>query len=240
MIFDGKSFARKIIEDLKKLKTQKKLVVIYNPDHKPSRIYTNIKEKVARELGVEFEKIQIDKFTNSQIKDKIQNSNKDDLVNGIMVQVPLGNRDLELEIIGLIDLKKDVDGLRGDSPYLPAVVRAVQTVLSAKCQVLGKSICIIGSKGFVGKKLMQVFPMAIGMDKINYEASKIKDFDIVISATGIANLISDVKPGAVCIDVGYPNGDFAPSTALKASFYTPVPGGIGPVTVACLFQNLLL
>ncbi|MEK7198960.1 MAG: hypothetical protein AAB212_03445 [Bacteroidota bacterium] len=77
------------------------------------------------------------------------------------------------------------------------------------------------------------------MDKEDFDPSTLLRADVIISATGQAGLIKAVKDGAICIDLGFPKGDFDPELAQKASFFTPVPGGVGPVTVACLFENLL-
>ena len=77
-----------------------------------------------------------------------------------------------------------------------------------------------------------------GMDKENFDPEKIKEFDVIISVTGQPGLIKEVKEDAVCIDLGFPRGDFDPECNRRASFFTPVPGGVGPVTVACLFENL--
>lgn len=217
MIFDGKGFAEKIIAGLPRKKA--KLAIFLSEDNVSGARYVKIKTETAKRLGVEIVMNRID-------------GDED----GIMVQLPHPNSQ---ELISQIPPEKDVDGLRDDSPYLPAAVLAVKKVLGARCQVLGKSMCIVGSKGFVGKKLMQVFLQAFGMDKDSFDAKKIKDFDIVISATGIPSLIKDVKNDSICIDVGYPEGDFAPEVFSHARFITPVPGGLGPVTVACLFANLL-
>ncbi len=218
MIFDGKKFAEEIISKLPRKKA--KLAVFLSDDNIAGRRYVKIKTEVAKRLGVEIIMNRID-------------GDED----GIIVQLPHPDSQ---KLISQIPKEKDVDGLRGDSPYLPAVVLAVQKVLITHCSLLNdKNICVVGANGFVGSKLMQVFPAAIGMDKENFDAKLIKNFDIVISATGIPGLIKDVKRGAVCIDVGYPEPEFSHSALAKASFYTPVPGGLGPVTVACLFQNLL-
>jgi methylenetetrahydrofolate dehydrogenase (NADP+)/methenyltetrahydrofolate cyclohydrolase len=79
------------------------------------------------------------------------------------------------------------------------------------------------------------------MDKEDFDPSTLLRADVVVSATGMASLIHGymVKDGIVAIDVGYPRGDFDPGVAKKASFFTPVPGGVGPVTVAMLFANLV-
>lgn len=235
MKFDGREFARKIIDKLKKLEIiNKKLVVFYNPEDKASRVYTSVKERVAQELGVNFVKVPV-----SEIKDF---SNYED-ADGILFQMPLGV-DNEQELINLIDPKKDVDGLREDSLFLPAAVRAVQKVLSAQCPVLrDKKIYIVGASGFVGRKLMKAFGVrysVFGMDKDNFDPKKLKTADVIISTTGQKEIIGGgmVKQGFVAIDVGYPEAGFTPEALAKASFYTPVPGGVGPVTVAMLFANL--
>jgi methylenetetrahydrofolate dehydrogenase (NADP+)/methenyltetrahydrofolate cyclohydrolase len=227
MIFDGKAFAEEIISKLPH-KTclpagrKPKLAIFLDPNNVSGAKYVERKMKLAIRLGVEV------------VMNKIDGDET-----GIMVQLPHPNAK---ELIAQIPPEKDVDGLKEDSKFLPAAVHAVQTVLSAKCQVLGKTICIVGSKGFIGRKLMKVLGIrysVFGMDKEDFDPEKIKEFDIVISATGQEGLIKDIKAGAVCIDLGFPKGDFDPKVAEKASFFTPVPGGVGPVTVACLFENLL-
>ena len=79
------------------------------------------------------------------------------------------------------------------------------------------------------------------MDKEDFDPEKIQTADVVISATGQKNLIDSdmVRDGFIAIDVGYPDAEFTPETLAKAAFYTPVPGGVGPVTVAMLFKNLV-
>lgn len=244
MIFDGKAFAEEIISSLPRKSA--KLAIFLDPNNAGGVKYVERKVAVAKRLGVEVEvsnpnsqismNIQV-----ANIKSQIEKLNKDETVTGIMIQLPLGFGIWDLDIASGVAREKDVDGLREDSPFLPAAVLAVQKVLNAQYSVLrDKNICIVGSNGFIGKKLMQVYPGAVGMDKEDFSAAKVKEFDVVISATGQECLIKDVKEGAVCIDLGFPRGDFDPKIAEKASFFTPVPGGVGPVTVACLFENLLL
>ncbi len=228
MIFDGRQFAAKIELELKEkislLSVKPKLVVILDPNNPASVTYTNLKEKFAKRIGVEFERGDIA---------KLSEYNADTRVNGIIIQLPYPESD---NYINLIDSAKDVDGLRQDSKYMTAVVRAVKAISNTSGQVV-----VVGNKGFVGKKLMAEFPQATGMDKDNFDPSALLRARIIISATGQPGLIrSDmIKDGVVAIDLGYPVGDFAPEVAEKASVFTPVPGGVGPVTVAMLFQNLL-
>ncbi len=228
MIFDGRQFAAQIEEQLaqkiKLLPKMPKLVVILDPNNPASVTYTNIKEKFAKRVGVNFERGEIA---------KLSEYNVDPSVNGIIIQLPYPESD---KYINLINPLKDVDGLRPDSKYMTAVVRAVKAVSNTSGQVV-----VVGNKGFVGKKLMAEFPQAVGMDKDDFDPSLLSGADIIISATGQPGLIKPemVKDGVVAIDLGYPTGDFEPAVADKASLFTPVPGGVGPVTVAMLFQNLL-
>lgn len=220
MTFDGKKFAEEIISKLPKKKA--KLAIFLDPENVSGAKYVQKKMEMARRLGVEV---------------VVNRTDGDE--NGIMVQMP--HPDAE-NLIAQIPPEKDVDGLREDSPYQPAVVRAVISVLSAQCSVLwDKKICVIGCNGFVGRKLMQAFPDAVGMDKEDFDPERSRRADVVISCTGRAGLIKPdmVKDGVVAIDIGYPKGDFDPEVAKKASFFTPVPGGVGPVTVVMLFANLL-
>jgi len=244
VIFDGKKFAGEIIAKLPKRKA--KLAIFLDPKNIAGVKYVELKSKVARRLGVEIE------ILNSKLQDpnksKILNLNKDPNITGIMIQLPFPNSS---ELIELIDSKKDVDGLREDSPFMPAVVRAVREILNSNIEIPNKfktpnpKIIILGSKGFVGKKLIKILGIqysVFGMDKDDFDPERSRRADIIISVTGQKEIIDDsmVKPGFVAIDVGYPEAEFTQSALKKASFYTPVPGGVGPVTVAMLFANLLV
>lgn len=215
-----------------------KLVTFYNPEDMGSRVYTNIKEKKAKELGILFEKIANYKLQDiNKSKTLVSEYNEDPTVDGIMVQVPMEGQN---DLIDLIDPEKDVDGLREDSSYLPATVMAVVEILKSAGNT-GGEVIVVGNKGQVGKKLTEVLKCG-GMDKEDWETLRLKNADVIISATGQEGLIKPemVKNGVICIDVGYPKGDFDFSVSLKASFFTPVPGGVGPVTVAMLFKNLIV
>lgn len=263
MVFDGRGFAAKIEERLKEkiaiLPRKLKLAAIVDPSNQAGVKYCQLKAKMAERLGVEFT-IYNFQFTNnfqvSNLKFKIEDLNRDPRVDGIMIQLPFPNSKFLIE---LIDPRKDVDGLtclpagRGRNPFKPAVVRAVLEILkysytfpSAPPPNLGGGkgmVCIVGAEGFVGSRLMKELPGAVGLDKGDFPTwlEKLRRASVVISCTGQAGLIdgSMVKKGFVAIDVGYPRPEFAPSALAKASFYTPVPGGVGPVTVACLFANLV-
>jgi methylenetetrahydrofolate dehydrogenase (NADP+)/methenyltetrahydrofolate cyclohydrolase len=223
-----------------------------------------LKAKKAEELGIQFEKFQFSIFPAERdpalqdnfhsISQLINELNKDKSVDGIMIQLPFGG-ERENEIVRMIGPKKDVDGLREDSPFVPATVRAVLEILSITSHpplnlrggVGGGDIkvVVVGASGEVGMGLMKHLVFSnyhlVGMGKSDFDVEKIKTADVVISCTGQAGLIKSemVKPGVIAIDVGYPGGDFDPEVAGKAAFFTPVPGGVGPVTVVMLFANLV-
>lgn len=247
-IFDGKKYAGKVLEELGGKAAGLKIVTMYDPENLASRVYTEIKEKTALKLGVEFEKISITggRWPNNDLIFKL---NEDKTVDGIMIQMPLGTGN-DKELIDLIDLRKDVDGLNPKSGVMPATVRAVLEILKYSLNnaphpplnLRGGDILVVGNKGLVGSRL-QAELKCEGMDKDDWDPTSLKlcGASVVISATGIASLINGqmVKKGVIAIDVGYPKGDFDPSIALKAGFFTPVPRGVGPVTVAMLFANLV-
>lgn len=227
VVFDGRKFARKIEEGLPRVKA--KLVVLLDPKNEAGVKYVEMKKRMADRLGVEmriFDKPEIERW------------NADASVNGIVIQLPFPDSD---KLINLIDPKKDVDGLRKDGPFKPAVVRAVMEILGDSLKETPfKSVLVVGSRGFVGRRLVKELRCK-GMDKEDFEPEKIKKADVVISCTGQEGLITGemVKDGFIAIDVGYPKAEFTKEALAKARFYTPVPGGVGPVTVACLFANLV-
>src|SRR3989344_1873328 len=236
MRFDGRGFAKKIEEGLPKVKAR--LVVLLDPKNKSGAKYVEMKKRMAQRIGVEFEILNF-KFEINELKSKIQSLNDDPRVGGIVIQLPFPNSD---ELIKLIDPKKDVDGLREDSPFKPAVVRAVLEILNNQSGIMNNArILVVGSKGFVGRRLIKELGCE-GMDKDDFPSSlKLRRASVIISCTGQANLIdgSMVKNGFMAIDVGYPKPEFTPDALAKAGFYTPVPGGVGPVTVAWLLKNLV-
>ncbi len=240
IIFDGKKFAQKRETELrnKVLRLRNagiipKLAIILNEDDPASKIYVGLKIKTAARLGIE--------TVLSSDPDDIQRFNNDRSIHGILVQLPITG---DLKILDSIDLQKDVDGLRENSLYLPATVRAIVAILQ-KVQVNSdSSIAIIGVKGMVGKKLYKVLSIKYkgitGYD-VGDSLEGLRNADVIICATGKAGLIkvNMVKNGVVLIDVGAPKPEINPSTSLRASFVTPVPGGVGPVTVVSLMENLV-
>ncbi len=243
IIFDGKKFAadkeeilkQKVLE-LKRKSIFPKLVAILVGDNPASVLYTNLKKQAAERIGVQFE------IVNSL--EKINDLNNDKSVHGIMIQLPLPLeiRNSTSEILNQIASEKDVDGQRENSKFLPATVKAILQIIPKNNF---KTIAVVGSKGAVGSKLIKEFQKKnfkiIALDKDD-DLQQIKNCDVVISATGVPNLITAnlIKDNAIVIDVGSPKGDvdFA-EVSKKVSFITPVPGGVGPVTIISLMENLV-
>lgn len=257
IIFRGREFAQKreaqLAKKVEKLKEQgitPKLVSILIGDDPASILYTNLKKKVANRVGAEFSIINFPISTKPQrIIQTIKQFNKDDKVHGIMVQLPLpkGLTNSKLLITNSIAPSKDVDGLRAASEFIPATVKAVVLIMKEASKYLFDKVVVVGSTGMVGKPLVKLLRdleyKVVGVD-INTKnlEEKTKKADLVISATGVPGLIKKnmVKEGVVIIDVGSPKGDVDPEVYKKASFYTPVLGGVGPVTIVSLLDNLII
>ena len=255
IIFDGNAFAKEKEKALKKRisKLKPKLISILVGDDKASALYTKLKQKAAKRVGIKFE---IKRFNSNVSKEKIvfliKQLNKDKNVQGIMVQLPLPKR-LRSEIQNILDSispEKDIDGLTKNSPFIPATTKAIIRILGEAKEKLreGKEkVVVVGEKGTVGKSVMKELKnLNYDVTGVDIETEDLKSVtekaDILISTTGVPNLIKGnmVKDGVVIIDVGSPHGDVLFNEVIqKASFITPVPGGIGPVTIISLLENLI-
>lgn len=255
IIFDGKAFARekeeKLVETVKKLPCRPKLVAVLVGDNPESEMYLKLKQKAAERLGIGFEFKKFSGENPQEIVSFIGEKNNDSDINGIMVELPLPPK---FQILDSIRPSKDVDCLttenlrllaEGRPRFVPPTVKAVGEILENR---KGK-IVVVGSKGSAGKGILSYLKDAEGIDRETKNlASVTKNADILISATGVGHLIKKemIKPGAIVIDVGIEKqsdgslkGDVDFENAKSvASFITPVPGGVGPVTIICLMENL--
>lgn len=261
IIFDGKQYALKKEESIKnKLQSVKglkpKLVSIMVGNDPASKLYLSLKRKVALNISFNQEIIALDEKTKAvDVVEKIKLFNMDKNVDGIMVQLPLPKNYSQKEkdlIIDSIDGKKDVDGMRKDSPFVAPVVKAVFEIIEEGERVLGikdlkdKTICVVGARGFVGAKTIEFLTkegfkvIPCSHDDTNLMEQTVSA-DIVISATGKESIIRGnmVKEKSLVIDVGSPKGDVKTKEVVgKVAFISPVPGGVGPVTISCLMENL--
>lgn len=250
-IFDGKSFSLKKIENLKKEVLKLKSIGIYPHlasiivgDNPASKLYVGLKKIAGNKIGVEVSVYLLSKNTKKEkLLTLIKILNDDRNISGIMLQLPLPEKlnNSKFEILNTIDIKKDVDGLKSDSNFVHPTVKAVLQIIELAKIKLNKSfntIAIVGKEGMVGSFLINE------LKNTKYKLiENSKEADILVSATGSPNIItgSMVKKDAIIIDVGSPKGDVDfDKVSPKVLFITPVPGGVGPVTITCLLENIII
>lgn len=220
--------------------------------------YVRLKQKIAGQIGLNFQLYHYPAdVAETKILAQIDQLNQDDRIDGMMIQMPLPKQISRLKLIKTLSVQKDVDGLRYcaglKSDFLPPVVGAIEKVIESAKINLSKSQVVMVGKGFLVGGPMARY-LAGKPKKLVLADSKTKNLaeitsgaDLIISATGRAGLIKPamIKEGVVLIDAGTSEvggklkGDIDPAADLKSSYYTPVPGGIGPVTVAMLMKNLV-
>lgn len=265
---DGKSLSIKLKNDLKEeiksLNINPTLVVIQVGDDPASTTYVNSKAKSCAELGINFELTHYSNDIDSNtIENKIKELNNNHNVNGILVQLPLPNQIDPKRIIDLIDPIKDVDGLTstnigrlvsGDDAIISCTPKGIIKLLdNYNINMNGKHVVIVGRSNLVGKPLVSLFlnqdaTVTVCHSKtINLE-SYTKLADILVVATGQKYLINKdmIKDNAILVDVGITRidnklyGDINYSDVYdKCSLITPVPGGVGPMTVCMLLYNVV-
>lgn len=266
-IINGREIAENILSSIKHKalaeNTKPKLAIItYNADER-SKLYVGLKIKKAKEVGIEFEVLDWSGKDLDECKAEIQKLAKDESINGIIAQLPMNRLDNFQEVLNLIPNSKDVDGLSDVSlealkdnkqTLTPATPRAIiEVIKSEQIDLNNKNILIIGQGKLVG------LPLSIILKNKGYEVMTADnntnnlneltlDADIIISAAGVPKLITGdmVKHDVIVLDAGAAeaNGKIVgdvdyESVEPKASAISKVPGGIGPVTVACLLENTL-
>lgn len=268
MILDGKALSKEIKENLKQqvkeINAKIKLVVILVGDNQSSQIYVASKEKACKLVGIESETILIDKNAPQKtVIDAIEKANLDDSVHGILVQLPLPKHMDEKTIINMIDPRKDVDGLtfinqgklfNNVSGIVPATPLGIMHLIdSHKLDLSGKNAVVIGRSALVGKPIAQMLlarnaTVTTAHSKTVDLVSLTRSADILVVAIGKPHFITSdmVKEGAIVIDVGINrvygriDGDVDfENVSQVASYITPVPGGVGPMTIACLLENVI-
>lgn len=266
-ILDGKKLSQEILNELKievsKLQNKPHLVVILVGDNPASKIYVGMKKKKAEDIGIESTIISLPADTKeSVLLEKIKDLNNDKSVHAVLVQLPLPKHIDTQKVIQAIDPKKDVDGFTpenvgrisiGIEPYAyPCTPKGVIMLLDTYgIEIAGKHAVIVGRSNIVGKPLSQMLlnknaTVTVCHSQTKNLSSITKTADILISAVGKNKIITGdcVKSDAVVVDVGICRenekicGDIDFSTVESiASFITPVPGGVGPMTIACLMVN---
>jgi methylenetetrahydrofolate dehydrogenase (NADP+)/methenyltetrahydrofolate cyclohydrolase len=262
-LLDGKKVSENILEKLA-LKLEKwprkpTLAVVLVDGDEPSEVYVSRKEKAAAKIGVNFRLIKKpNTISQAEFEVLIEALNKNQNVDGVIVQKPLPPQIDSDEVDILLSPEKDVDGLNPISTFIPATTRGIMELLDFyKIGHKGKKIVVVGSSKLVGLPTALEFinknaAVSICDSKTPNLGSETKQADILIVATGKPHLITAnmVKKGVVVIDVGMNRiekdgktklvGDVDFENVSKiASYITPVPGGVGPMTVAALLENLV-
>ena len=244
-MLDGKKEAEKIAKFLEESERLmgKSLVILQCDGHTEESTYVRLKREMGERLGVlvtvAFAK---DK---DELMETLKEINIDETVDGILIQLPIlgANKEETEQILSSINPAKDIDGLNPKSRFIPAVVGAVERVMEIFNVDEDQPVAVVGALGEVGKRLVprlkQLDYQVTGLDKGD-DLNDLSKYEVIIGSTGVEGLIKGemVGDGYVGIDLGYPKGDFSPEAYEKALMITPVPGGVGPLTIVSLFENL--
>lgn len=256
-------------QEVESMPVQPIVTIVQVGDRAESGVYIRQKKLFAQKIGVRVDHVQFpNDITEEQLVNEIKKLNKNKSVNGILVQLPLPSHIEKENIIETVDPEKDIDGLHSlnvkklwsndPSGNVPATARAVASLLQFyNIDLSGKRILVIGRSTLVGKPLAHVFinsnaTVTIAHSKTKHLTTHTQQADIIVAAAGIKKLIGlkHVKKGQIVIDVGIHvvelkeerkiigDVDFSRvSKVVKA--ISPVPGGVGPLTVASIFQNTI-
>ncbi|SFV79329.1 Methylenetetrahydrofolate dehydrogenase (NADP+) / Methenyltetrahydrofolate cyclohydrolase [hydrothermal vent metagenome] len=269
MIIDGKQIAKKlrssIAKQVAKLDRKPGLAVILVGDDPASAVYVRNKDNACKEVGFYSEKINKPAdITQAALLSEVERLNKDDKIDGILVQLPLPSHLDANQVIEAINPNKDVDGFHSENvgklmqnkPYLrPCTPKGVMTMLATiGVDLVSKNCVVVGASNIVGRPMaMELLnaraTVTICNSKTQDLSSKVKQADVVVVAVGRPKMIKGdwIKDGAIVIDVGISrlddgslSGDVDFDSAQdKAAWITPVPGGVGPMTIATLLENTL-
>lgn len=260
MKIDGANLALDILSQIKNKTDELRiegivpaLAIIYAGDNKSSESYIRQKIKKGGEVGVEIELFRFKKnSTTEELINLITKLNSDKKFHGIIIQRPIFEKFNKKEILNSIKDEKDIDGFNKNSYFKVPVAEAVWEIISSVTDPHSKSILVIG-KGQAGGKPIIEFLKKKGINplladtRIKDLSSLTKKADIIVSAVGKKIITPEIiKKGVILIGVGISNknstlyGDYNEEEVEKiASFYTPTPGGVGPVNVAFLLKNVV-
>lgn len=268
-IIDGKAVSLAVKERVRDEIAEKNLkiglAVVIVGNNQASRVYVNNKKKACEFCGIiSYEYALPEETTEKELLELVETLNGDANINGILVQLPLPKQIDEKKIIEHISPSKDVDAFHavnvgkimiGDYAFLPCTPAGVMELIhSTETEISGKECVVIGRSNIVGKPMAMLLLHENATVTVCHSRTKnlpevCRRADILVSAVGKANFVTPdmVKEGAVVIDVGMNRNeegklcgdvDFE-KVKDKCSFITPVPGGVGPMTIAMLMENTL-
>lgn len=249
MIINGKKIAEEIKESLKKeieaSGKKLKLAIVQAGENPVSQKFIDRKMKFAEEIGVKAKVYNLPQdITTNKLRKKMAEICKNS--NGVIVQLPLPEHINTQYILNSIPQKKDVDVLSENrSKVLTPVVGAIKEILDKNnIDIKNKNVVVLGAGLLVGKPAMIWFMNQGATVSVLRSSTKdiskyTKEADIIVTGVGKPNLITAdmVKEGVIAIDAG---GDIDQKVAEKSSLFTPIRGGIGPITVAMVFKNLII
>ncbi len=228
-----------------------KLLIIRDSNNPVIVKYVNLKIQYGQDIGVEVE----DYYAKSpeDLAAKISTANQDPSISGIILQLPILEKDKTDELCNLIASTKDVDGLGQNAKYDSATATAILWLLAGyDTKLEDKKIAIVGRGKLVGAPLYHIFQSShydVTLFHRGDDLTKLKQFDIIITATGVPGLITSdfISPGATLVDAGTASedgvikGDLAPELYNRTDLtaITPTTGGVGPLTITCLFDHVL-
>lgn len=241
------------------------LAVVIVGNNPASRVYVNNKKKACEFCGIEsYEYALGEETTEEELLLLVEKLNNDDKINGILVQLPLPRQIDENAVINAISPDKDVDAFHpvnvgkimiGDFSFLPCTPAGVMELIASTGEAVeGKNCVVIGRSNIVGKPMSMLLLHKNGTVTICHSRTKnlaeiCRSADILVAAVGKANFVTAdmIKDGAIVIDVGMnrlPDGKLCGDVSYdecfeKAGYITPVPGGVGPMTIAMLMKNTL-
>ena len=253
------------VQELKEKGINPKLTVIMVGDNPASKVYVRNKSKACNEVGVEYEEYFLDsKITQKELIELIEKLNKDKSINGILLQSPLPEHLDINEAFRTIDYRKDVDGFHpmnvgklvlGQDTFVSCTPYGIMRLFEEYgIDLCGKNVVILGRSNIVGKPLVQCClnnnaTVTICHSKTKDVKEVTKNADILVVAIGKAKFLKAdmVKENAIIIDVGINRLDTGKlvgdvdfeNVSKKASYITPVPGGVGPMTIAMLLNNVI-
>ena len=262
IILDGKTTSKNIVEALKAKfdanPTDKRLAIVSAGDDYGSAVYCNMKKKKAEYIGIGCDVFHFEEtVTQDELEAKVKELGEDDTYAGIMIQHPLPKHIDEQKCFNLIPYTKDVDGLSATSfgliaqsnpMFVPATALGIMKLFEAyDINLVGEEVLMIGKSQIVGLPLSVMLMKAGATVTVAHSRTKdlagmIKNFKIVIVAIGKPELVKAdwFTEGQIIVDAGYNEGNVGDVDHLayeKASFYTPVPGGVGPMTIASLMSQ---
>lgn len=254
-LLNGRELASFIKErqahQVRSLSVKPKLLIIRDSDNPVITKYVNLKLNYGQDIGIEVEDFRTN--STAEIATKIQAANSDPSISSIIIQLPLLDKSNTDTLCNLIAPEKDVDGLSKEAKYDSATATAILWLLAGyDIKLKDQKIAIVGRGKLVGAPLYRMFTDSnhdVTLFHRGDDLTKLNQYDIIITATGAPGLITNamIKPNACIIDAGTASedgvlkGDLAPEVHERQDLtaITPLTGGVGPLTISCLFDHVI-